>query len=107
MIKPKAEPINYGSDVPSRFFNISWRTNEGKKIRVKDMTEDHVRNTIKYLQRREPLKDVEIMVGWGGDLDDFDFDFALPTINDRELIEWIDIFQAELKRRNLPLELDT
>ena len=38
--------------------NLVWITKEGKTIPIKEMTDEHLRNTINHLIRKEELEDL-------------------------------------------------
>ena len=78
-----------------------WETKDGRRLRVADMTDDHIQNTIAMLRRK----------GWNsmGDLDSFlmggphDSEMAemyfFHELNDVKVTGWLDVFDAELRRR--------
>lgn len=71
----------------------SWRTRDGRTIDVKDMSEQHIRNTIAYLKRR--------VLG-------LVLSYQDKAISDRDFIdqydafdELIGLFERELCRRSV------
>lgn len=74
--------------------NIEWTTRQGEIIRVADMEDSHLGNTICYLHRKleTHAKAAEFMVERG---------FTVPPciINKRPVTEWLDIFGKEAVRR--------
>lgn len=69
-----------------------WTTQNDTKIKVKDMTIQHIRNCIRCLE--EGRINFIINMGWAEDNDYQEFD---EDIEEKE--RWIKIFNNELKRR--------
>ena len=70
-----------------------WTTRNGNKIKVKDMTTQHIRNCIKCIGNGRI--DFVINMGWAEDNDYQEFD---EDTEEKE--RWINIFESELERRN-------
>lgn len=71
----------FDTDIQVRYIEIEyesmrgfWTTRDGTRIHVSDMTESHIRNTIRYIERVDKI------------------DLYLP---------WIDRFKRELRERGL------
>lgn len=71
----------------------TWITNNGSKIKVKDMKTSHIQNCIKCIE--EGRINFIINMGWATDNDYQEFD---EDIFEKE--KWINIFKEELKRRH-------
>ncbi len=69
-----------------------WKTRDGNKIKVKDMTTQHIRNCIRCLE--EGRINFIINMGWAEDNDYQEFD---EDIEEKE--RWIKIFNKELGKR--------
>ena len=74
--------------------HIGWVTGAGEIIRVRDMEDSHLANTINYIYRKleSHSKAVEFMAERG---------FCVPefSINKRSGLEWLDILGKESTRR--------
>ena len=70
-----------------------WTTQNGDKIKVKDMTTQHIRNCIKCIE--DGRIDFVINMGWAEDNDYQEID---EDTEEKE--RWINIFKTELERRN-------
>lgn len=70
-----------------------WKTKNGNKIKVKNMTTSHILNTLKCIEDGR-IKFI-INMGWAQDNDYQEFDE-----NTEEKERWIKIFNDELERRN-------
>lgn len=69
-----------------------WTTKNGTKINVKDMTAQHILNTLKCIEERRIVFLVDL-----GYLEDNDC--KVIDENDIEKERWIKIFKEELERR--------
>ena len=69
-----------------------WTTRDGTKIKVKDMTTQHILNTLKCIEERRIVFLVDL-----GYLEDNDC--KIIDENDMEKERWIKIFNEELERR--------
>ena len=79
-----------------------WTTQDGNEILVKDMTNDHIANCIRYLEKRLKSGNTTIIIGEPPDWGDpdggwWDYEDITPRLK-----KWIKIFKTEQKRR-LPL----
>lgn len=74
-----------------------WTTQNGKKIKVKDMTTTHILNTIKCI--KEGRINFIINMGWAEDNDYQMYDEDTETKE-----KWIKIFNDELERRKRDAE---
>lgn len=70
-----------------------WKTQNGNKIKVKDMTTSHILNTLKCIE--DGRIKFMINLGW---LEDNDFEIIEEDDIRKE--RWIRIFNEELERRN-------
>lgn len=69
-----------------------WKTKEGKSIKVKDMTTQHIINTLNAIE--DGKIQFVINMGWAQDNDYIEYDE-----NTGEKERWIKVFKEELKRR--------
>ena len=69
-----------------------WTTKEGKQIAVKDMTTQHIKNTIKAIEEGRIC--FTINLGW---FDDNDFQVIDEDVERKE--RWLNIFYNELETR--------
>lgn len=69
-----------------------WTTQNGTRINVKDMTTQHILNTLKCIE--EGRIQFIINMGWAQDNDYQEYD---ENIGEKE--RWIKIFEEELERR--------
>ena len=69
-----------------------WTTQNGTKINVKDMTTQHILNTLKCIE--DGRIQFIINMGWATDNDYQEFD---EDVERRD--HWIKIFEEELERR--------
>lgn len=69
-----------------------WTTKDYRQIKVKDMTIEHIKNTIKAIEEGRIV--FKINLGW---LEDNDFQIIDEDTERKE--HWLDIFYEELKRR--------
>lgn len=70
-----------------------WKTQNGNKIKVKDMTTSHILNTLKCIE--DGRIKFMINLGWFEDND-----FEIIEEDDIRKERWIRIFNEELERRN-------
>ena len=70
----------------------TWKTKEGKSIKVKDMTTQHIINTLNAIE--DGKIQFVINMGWAQDNDYIEYDE-----NTGEKERWIKVFKEELKRR--------
>lgn len=83
-----------------------WITKDKRKIAVKDMTNQHIINTLKMLDRNKfiaasTLEFYMSTSGPSGDMAQLAFEQELDEVLDRIPTRWIDIFNKELKIRGL------
>jgi hypothetical protein len=88
---------------------MEWKQKNGKKIKVKNMTNEHIINCIKMLRRNDFI-DPEIVNVYlkctppssdaAQDCFDREFEFVLSKIP----CKWITIFKKELKQRGVSYE---
>lgn len=71
-----------------------WTTQNGRKINVKDMTTQHILNTLKCIEERRIIFLIDL-----GYLEDNDC--KIIDENDIKKERWIKIFKEELKRRKV------
>lgn len=71
-----------------------WITRNGTKINVRDMTTQHILNTLKCIEERRIIFLMDL-----GYLEDNDC--KIIDENDIEKEHWIKIFKEELKRRKV------
>ena len=76
-----------------------WKTKNGDKIKIKDMTTQHIKNTIKAIE--EGRINFLINLGWA---EDNDFQIIDEDTERKEY--WLDVFYDELKKREEMLEDD-
>ena len=69
-----------------------WTTKDGKKIKVKDMTTEHIKNTIKCIE--DGRIHFTINLGWA---EDNDYQIIDEDVWTRD--NWIKIFKEELENR--------
>lgn len=70
----------------------TWTTQNGNKIKVKDMTTTHILNTIKCIE--DERINFIINMGWAEDND-----YQMYDEDTEEKERWIKIFNKELERR--------
>ena len=68
-----ANEVELRMEIEKSAANGIWTTRDGKRIRIIDMSEDHIKNTINYIRKNDST------------------DMMLP---------WVTVFQNELKRRH-------
>lgn len=75
---------------------MKWTTRDGDKIELHEMTESHIANCIKYLDKKRPDE-------WNivGDLEGCEFTRSLIRDKNEEIDKVIKIFEKELRRREL------
>ena len=88
-----------------------WTTRDGAKIRIKDMEDSHLINTIKMLQRGAELRRSKVVASFlcgpepSGDIASFqfdrDFDAALDSTFEDFLPDIFDDLDAERERRGI------
>ena len=74
-----------------------WKTKNGDKIKIKDMTTQHIKNTIKAIE--EGRINFLINLGWAEDND-----FQIIDEDTERKKYWLDVFYDELKKRGEMLE---
>lgn len=70
-----------------------WTTQNGNRIRLKDMTTQHIKNCIRCIE--DGRINFIINMGWAQDNDYIEYD---EDIQQKE--KWIKIFKDELERRD-------
>lgn len=70
-----------------------WTTQNGTKIKVKDMTTQHIKNCIRCIE--EGRINFIINMGWAEDND-----YQMYDEDTEKKEKWIKIFKDELERRN-------
>lgn len=96
--RPLDEPVRYGTFVPKwGFWNRIWTTREGRAIRIREMEESHLRNAVRFMVRRNPDRGMPVEYYQGDDM--WGEEEVYPGINGQEMMEWVDVMQAELRRR--------
>lgn len=87
MIKQKAQKLN----------NV-WTTKDGQKIKVSDMTTQHIKNVLKCIEEERINFGEMVDIGYtaDGEGDGRIYEYIADT--DKEKY-WIDTFNKELKRR--------
>jgi hypothetical protein len=93
--------FDWEEHVEPRFFNripkkkvLVWTTGQGEVIRVADMEDSHLQNTINYLTRKS--------FEWGhakAKALEVDVDLGEMIVNKMSVDEWLQIFYSEVKRR--------
>ena len=76
-----------------------WKTKNGDRIKIKDMTTQHIKNTIKAIE--EGRINFLINLGW-----EEDNDFQIIDEDTERKKYWLDVFYDELKKREEMLEDD-
>lgn len=75
----------------------TWTTQTGKELNIKDMSTDHIQNSIEYLQRKIDNGDTIVSsgsMGMDGIPEYYDADDAKEIFE-----EQIEVFKSELKER--------
>lgn len=71
-----------------------WTTKDGKKIKVKDMTTEHIKNTIKCIE--DGRIQFTINLGWAEDND-----YQIIDEDTSTKYKWLEVFNQELQNRVL------
>ena len=71
-----------------------WTTRDGKKIKVKDMTTEHIKNTIKCIEDGR----IQFTINLGYFEDN---DFQVIDEDTTKKYEWLEIFKQELQNRTV------
>lgn len=71
-----------------------WTTRDGKKIKVKDMTTEHIENTIKCIEGGR----IQFTINLGYFEDN---DFQVIDEDTTKKYEWLEIFKQELQNRTV------
>lgn len=84
---------------------IMWKTKDGKEIAIKDMTTEHIQNTIKFLKRHgfisnDTLDFYLYSPGPQGEMAQYCFEQEVDEIISRPTTSYLDAFETELKRRS-------
>lgn len=75
---------------------VIWSTGSGESIKLDEMEEQHLRNTLSYIHRRmEQWNEARTLSKARGQ------DIGKYFVNGRTGMEWFDLMSAELRRRQL------
>lgn len=83
----------------------TWVTKDGKRVKVTEMTDSHLRNTLAFMERKvESLwEEYDAAANYPGQGEmacyyaDCAADEALDHVNDAKY--WVEVFKEEIKRR--------
>lgn len=85
----------YMDEVEQQARSGVWETKDGEKVRVEDMTDSHLRNTIAFLKRED---EVDILLPWINRLERELDRREAPTIEVEEVRhgKWVDVAKTEM-----------
>ncbi len=97
---------------PMKSRNAVWTTRDGDRIKVKNMDDIHLHNTIKYLERRAHAEREEALHGMymsggmiNGEMAEMDYDRILNNLEESGIEEFLDpIHEAMVLERDRRLE---
>jgi hypothetical protein len=83
---------------------LLWTTKDGRKIAIKDMTTEHIQNTINLLKRNGFISVDTFNLylstpGPQGEMAQYYFDQELDEVLSSPTTEYLDLFEEELQRR--------
>lgn len=94
--------------------DIHWKTNDGRRIAVKDMSDSHLLNAHRFMRRRSAESSCILNKAWSflttlsGEMAQDCMEREIDNMEDRQcgIFVWIWAFKDELDRRGLtPLEV--
>lgn len=76
---------------------LIWTTRDGRRLKVSEMTKEHLENAIRFLSRNLPL--LREIVAWRFSIGERGYDFHRSNRNLERTNEWIQAFREELESR--------
>lgn len=86
--------------------DLTWKTKDGRDVKVMEMTDQHLVNTVTFLQRNIDIyKDDELAGyahGFGGDMASYYAEGSAMAAGDKRAAaeEWLAIMKQEIVRRS-------